>query len=161
MTLNADGSVATSGTTAASMNGAFTDDFADYLIRYYGTFVNGASGRQLRLRAAGVDAATQYDRQSLYGIASVTSTQVFNVAQWDLPRAGGGYMYAEESIELWSPARSEMSRYRSQGFSGDGAASNVAVAILAGNHRAASPFDGLSFLTASGESGRYRVFGYA
>jgi hypothetical protein len=147
--------------TSLTADDVFTADFESYLlvVRYA---TSGAFGINIQLRASGVAATTNYNRQDI-SIASTTSTITRSTAQSSfanvMPSTEGvistsrifinGPQLAEPTSLFATVARNVSNDY-----------AQPVILLSSQNHSTASAFDGFSFATGGGTfTGNFTLYG--
>lgn len=161
-TINADGSVSASASTALVMNGIFSTAFSAYQIEYDITSLSAAAQLIAQLTASGVaQTAAVYSEGFLYNTASGSagSSSVSSSWQWGVTST----QYRKTgTVRLFDPATAVIKSGRCEFTDFDGGSGNTFAGIQGLTYGTTTVVDGLS-LAAQGKAftGRFRVFGLA
>jgi len=144
--------------SAVIVNSCFTSTYDTYLVLLSPVVGSADADLSIRLRASGVDAATNYNWQSLLASASTVSgsrTSAATSARIGTAYTTGPNMYA---ITMYGPALSAATSWR---ITGTYLGGPPTVADHAGNHTTASPYDGFDITPGSGTiTGSVYIYGY-
>jgi hypothetical protein len=156
------GEVTLTGITSISLNGVFTSTYENYLVIFQ---VNGTTddNTNLRLRVAGTDATTNYNRQSLTA-ENASITGVRNSAQSTLLLNLIVRNTTNPNIfrlNIGAPALARNTALEGSGVDLAAANGDVNYRALAANHSTATAYDGFTFYPSTGAvTGTIRVYGY-
>jgi hypothetical protein len=144
-----------SAVSSVSLNGVFTSAYANYLLLIVGS--NSASSRpQIRFRVGGVDAATNYNRQGLWGVGSTATafgSTGNTIGFLTLNQEAGDFGV---SAEIFRPAIAVETIFTTVGYTVEQSAE-----LSGQRHTTATAYDGFSVIPESGTiTGTIRVYGY-
>ena len=149
------GEVTFSAAATVSLNGCFTSAYANYRIALDCNTPSSSSIVSMRLRAAGTDTSTNYVGSFVRFDAS-TSAIAYETAVTDRLKIGVARVTVRSVLDALIVAP-QLSTYT--GISASANDENQA-AIVGGQHKAATSFDGFTLLPASGTlTGTVRVYG--
>jgi hypothetical protein len=160
--IGASGAVTFTGCTSASVNGAFTSTYTNYLIITDSISANTQTDIYFRLRASGSNATSNYNimwwtKPYATGAASVTSlgNTAMGTTQWYFGDGNTSEKYSN-SISLFAPQLA-------QGTGLDGYFNSVGTfSKLGGQQTDSTQFDGFTFYTTTNNiSCVVRVYGYS
>ena len=138
------------------VNGCFTSTFDDYLILVEAT-ASAGQVLNMRLRAAGVDAATNYNYATALMEAAYSGSQVPGATQLWAGRIGTAKGHIE--ISAAGPAVAAVTTFMTRAHWD--AAGAVRVELIHGNHTTATAYDGFTLTPNVGTAtGTVRVYGY-
>lgn len=149
--------------TAASTitaDNIFTADFDNYKIMLTFTSASTTNNASLQLRAGGVTANTNYNKQQLF-VSSTSASASRSTAQTSF--LIGTYDDAETcvtDITLWNPQATTETVFQLT-YSLQGTAATPEMGFEYGNHSTSSSYDGFIITAASGTvTGYYTVYGW-
>jgi hypothetical protein len=143
-------------------DGIFTSSFTNYrmIVRY-----QVASGLlSFQLRASAVDAATNYNIQSLTaGSTTVAAARSTSQTSATIANNTGGAFWGLAVVDLSGPQLAEPTIYVSHSVRNDGGyTTGLNIAQYFGNHSDSTAYDGIKLLgTAANITGSYTVYGYS
>jgi hypothetical protein len=161
VSVGANGKVTFTSATAVSVNGCFTTDFDNYLIKLDITAKSVASGDNLRLRSGGTDdSSTNYNLEQWYASGATVSSGALTAQTSWLFTALATAVELSGVVDLYAPALARATRgsIKTTAWASSTSGFESGTAI---RHGAASAFDGFSYIAGSGSlTGNLRVYGY-
>jgi hypothetical protein len=152
------GTVTVSGASSVSLNNVFSSTYQNYRIVCNGTVANNAGSLQFRLRVAGVDSSTAYNRQRL-NVSSTTFTGARATNQTAGEAGGFAQTYNNGiTIDTFSPFEAKTTVFSCWGTD---SRDNVQIEISQNIHTATTSYDGITFIGNGGNiTGTFSVYGY-
>jgi hypothetical protein len=161
------GLVTLTGASTISLNGVFTSTYSRYLIQYDFPTTSTNLVFTVRLRATSDASTAVYDQQRNISrgndVSNPSSVNTLAATSWALGATTGTSIHMG-SIELVRPATATPTLMIGQAFATLNpatAATTTSVTQLAGLHRTAAAYDGITFITNTGTAtGTMKVFAY-
>jgi hypothetical protein len=150
-----------SNVASVTADGVFTSSYTNYrmIVRYQVT-----SGLiSMQLRAATVDAATNYNIQSLTaGSTTVAGARSTSQTSATIGNNSGGAFWSLAVVDITGPQLAEPTVYESHSVRNDGGyTTGLSIANYFGNHSDATAYDGIKLLgTAANITGSYTIYAY-
>lgn len=144
-----------------TVDSIFTADYTNYLIVIHTTAMTGIGLRTLQLRAAGVTAATNYNRQELNGVGTVAgANRVAAQTSFSFDTQSNVGLLAVSQIELFAPQLAVATAIMTQTIChADTPGAAPCVDVAHGNHTTATAHDGIIITAGSGTcTGTYTIY---
>lgn len=156
------GETAFSNVANVTADGVFTSAYTNY--RMIIRFQISVGQLSFQLRAATVDATTNYSTQSIVANgATLSGARTTSTSNANIGNNGNGAFWGLAVVELSGPQLAEPTLYQSQFLRQDG---NYTTATVIqnyyGNHSDSTSYDGIKLLgTSANITGSYTIYGYA
>lgn len=152
------GRVVFSAATSVNVNGVFSSDFRDYILEYELTSTSADLGSQLRLRASGTDAATNYSNHYLQGTGTSAGSATAGDTTVTYLQIGTGSQ-TNSRMTVRRPAISGTTGFRTE-FGAFTAAGAGFEGIITARHTTSAAYDGFSIIPTTGNiTGLVRILG--
>ena len=165
VSVDATGLVSFTAASSIIVNGCFSGSYANYRVVWDIPTTSTNNAMTMRLRFAGTDAATAYDRLVLGGTGAAATASVannLNQTSWQVAAATTSQHHS--TLELWRPAVAVATVGVLVGMGTTNpptAAATFATQQANLFHRTATAYDGFSLTPSTGTfTGTLRVYGY-
>lgn len=160
VSVSSTGVVTLNAATTATINGIFTSEFENYMVKVRGQ-LTGAGFATLALALSGTTVSTaNYDQnyQSTTGTATSAPAQPLAATSWNV--GAGAQVVKSFTIELFSPALTIPTEGTIFGVESAAAGASLATFTSGIFHRLSTAYDGITFGPGGTFSGRIWVYGY-
>jgi len=149
-----------SAVASVTADNVFTSAYTNYrmIVRYQ----NNSGLLSFQLRAATVDAATNYNIQLLSaGSTTVSASRSTSQTSATIGSNSGGAFWSLSVVDISGPQLAEPTVYQSANTRNDGAYTTNVIIHYYGNHSDATAYDGIKLLgTTANITGSYTIYGY-
>jgi hypothetical protein len=150
-----------SAASSITADSVFNSTYQNYLITIrYITSTTGAMN--MRLRASGTSAATNYNWIQLYALSGTTANAVAtSQTSWFIGGDANGSIFQSVQLYVNAPNLAEPTTFTSLNARANTAYTGVQANYIIGNHTTATSYDGFEIIIGSGTAtGNYTVYGY-